>query len=160
MSQQMGKSELILHFFSLTYLARTYTSRFLEWKGKRKEMKERRDKGKGTSETGLPSRDEEGQHCQKAWSWTWLPDYLHKTSPSNISTKPVLQKFLNELFWWIRADCIFQIQSSETSWGKVLSIHLTWWNSDSQRETIIFKVAILSYLLIYTHSYSNQEAFF
>lgn len=54
-------------------------------------MKERRDEGKGMSEIGLTSRDKEGQHCRKALSWPWLPDYLHKTSPSNISTKPVLQ---------------------------------------------------------------------
>ena len=90
MSQQMGISELILHFFSLTYLLRTHTSRFFKWKGKRKEMKERRDKGKRTPETGLTSKDKEEKHCRKAY-WTWLPDYLHKTSPSSISRKPVLQ---------------------------------------------------------------------
>lgn len=92
MSQKMRKSELNLHFLSLTHLVRTHTSRFFKWKGKRKKMKERRDEGKGTSETGLTSRDKEGQHCRKAWSWPWLPDYLHKTSPSNISTKSVLQE--------------------------------------------------------------------
>lgn len=67
MSQQMGISELILHFFSLTYLLRTRTSRFFKWKGKRKEMKERRDKGKRTPETGLTSKDKEEKHCQKAY---------------------------------------------------------------------------------------------
>lgn len=90
MSQQMGISELILHFFSLTYLLRTHTSIFFKWKGNRKEMKERRDKGKRTPETGLTSKDKEEKHCRKAYL-TWLPDYLHKTSPSNISRKPVLQ---------------------------------------------------------------------
>lgn len=101
MSQQMGISELILHFFSLTYLLRTHTSRFFKWKGKRKEMKERRDKGKRTPETSLTSKDKEEKHCRKAY-WTWLPSntYLHTFIKQVLQISAESQNF-KEVSQWV-----------------------------------------------------------